>query len=95
MPTDPPFPARHRAARPEDPTSDLVVEVHHRTRTVIDAELQRLARRVPSLGRADLAVIDDALEELAECLIIGRLRGAKQDAVPLLKRLFDTTRAVS
>jgi hypothetical protein len=47
------------------------------------------------LGRADLAVIDATLEELAECLIIGRLRGAKQDAVPVLKRLFDTTTAVS
>jgi hypothetical protein len=95
MSTDPPFPARHRAACPDEPTSDLVVQVHHRSRTVIDAEVQRLARRVPSLDRADLAVIDAALEELAECLIIGRLRGAEQDAVPLLKRLFDTTTVVS
>jgi hypothetical protein len=80
---------------PTDPVAQLVAEMHHRTRTVIDAELQRLARRVPSLGPADLAVIDAALEELAECLIIGRLRGAKQDALPVLKRLFDTTRVVS
>ncbi len=74
---------------PCDSASDLVVRVHQQTRTVIDAELQRLARRVPSLAGADLAVIDAVLDDLAESLIIGRLRGAQQDTVPLLARLFD------
>jgi hypothetical protein len=64
---------------PTDPVAQLVAEMNQRTRSVIVAELQRLARRVPSLGPPDLAVIDAALDELAECLIIGRLRGAKQE----------------
>ena len=75
--------------RPGDP--DLVVRVHQRTRVVIDAELRRLARRVPSLEQDDLALIDAALDALAETLVIGRLRGARKDAVPMLERLFDHT----
>jgi hypothetical protein len=92
MATDPPRPARHAARCPDDPTSDLVAQVHNYSRTVIDAELRRLARKVPSLRRADPDVIDAALEELAESLILARTRNAPQDNLPLLRRLFDTQR---
>jgi hypothetical protein len=79
-------------ARPcsDDPKSDLLTLVHRHSRTVIDAELRRLARRVPSLSRNDLNVIDAALEELAESSILAQLRRAPPDAAPLLTRLFGT-----
>ncbi|WP_020574469.1 hypothetical protein [Actinopolymorpha alba] len=64
--------------------------MHKHSRTVIDAELRRLARRAPSLRRSDLDVIDAALEELADSLILVRLRNAPRDTAPLLRRLFDT-----
>ncbi|MPZ61282.1 MAG: hypothetical protein GEU93_08295 [Propionibacteriales bacterium] len=69
--------------------------MHRHSRTVIDAELQRLARRVPSLRRTDLAVIEAALEDLADSLILARLRNASQDTAPLLRRLFDIQRVDS
>jgi hypothetical protein len=72
------------------PAIDLVARMHHRNSTVIDAELQRLARRVPSLSRADLDVVATALEDLSESLILARLRDAPQDIAPLLRRIFDT-----
>jgi hypothetical protein len=74
----------------DDLKSDLVTLVHQHNRAVIDAELHRLARRVPSLSRDDLNVIDAVLEELAESSILAQLRKAPQDAVPLLTRLFGT-----
>lgn len=80
--------ARHPAPDPDDPDADLVGLVHRHSRAVIDAELHRLARRLPSLSRNDLHVIDAVLEGLAESLILGRLRRAPQDAAPLLTRLF-------
>lgn len=95
MATDPPCPTRHAARCPDDPQSDLVAQVHHHSRTVIDAELQRLARKVPSLRRADLDVIDATLEQLAESLLLARLRNAPRDTAPLLSRLFDTQRVDS
>lgn len=95
MATDPPRPARHVAQRPHDPKADLVAQVHHHSRTVIEAELRRLARKVPSFRRADLDVIAAALEELAESLLLARLRNAPQDTAPLLSRLFDPQRADS
>jgi FtsP/CotA-like multicopper oxidase with cupredoxin domain len=51
------------------------------SRRVIESELQRLSRRVPSLGPADLDVIEAALEDLTECLIRHRLRNAPRDTV--------------
>lgn len=86
-----------RACRPapDNPTAELVIRVHNRSRTVIDAELHRLARRVPALRRADLNVIDAALEELAESLILAPLRNVPQDTAPLLRRLFDTAKVDS
>lgn len=95
MATDPPCSDRHLAPCPDGPKSNLVAQVHRHSRTVIDAELQRLARRVPSLRRTDLAVIEAALEDLADSLILARLRNASQDTAPLLRRLFDIQRVDS
>jgi hypothetical protein len=74
---------------PDDPTSDLVAEVHNYSRAVIEAELRRLARKAPSLHPDDLDVIDAALDELAESLLLARLRSLPQHTEPL-KRLFGT-----
>jgi hypothetical protein len=73
---------------------DVVGRVHDHGRTVIDAELQRLSRRVPSSSPADLAVIDAELEDLAESLILERLRHAPPNLAPLLPRLFSSPRPV-
>jgi hypothetical protein len=90
MATDPPFVARHRSPCPGNLKSNLVAHVHNHSRTVIEAELHRLARRVPSLGSANLNVIAAMLEELSESLILARLRNAPQATAPLLWRLFGT-----
>jgi hypothetical protein len=71
MTTDPPL----AGCPPADDTADLLALVHGRTRDVIDSELQRLARRAPSLDASDLGVVNEALEALAESLILGRLLG--------------------
>jgi hypothetical protein len=69
---------------------DLIAQVHDHSRSVIEAELQRLSRRVATLGRADLDVVGAALEHLSESLILHRLRTAPRDTAPLLWRLFGT-----
>ncbi|MDT3440257.1 MULTISPECIES: hypothetical protein [unclassified Pseudofrankia] len=84
MPTDP----QVVALRSEEPSSGLVDRVQYRSRSVVDAELRRLARKVPTLDRADLDVIDAALEELADSLVIARLRSANPDTETLLTELF-------
>ena len=88
MATDPPLAARRQAPCPDDPTSDLVAQVHSYSRSVIEAELRRLARRAPSLRPDDLDVINAALEELVESLILARLRNAPRSAAPRLRDLF-------
>ena len=90
MATDPPLAARRSAPCPDDPTSDLVVQVHNYSRDVIETELRRLARRAPSLRPDDLDVIDAALEELVESLILARLRNAPQATASQLRHLFGT-----
>ena len=80
-------PTRRSARYADDPISDLVAQVHERSRAVIDAELRRLARRTPSLGPADLDAIDAALGELVESWLLARLRGLPQHAARL-ERLF-------
>jgi hypothetical protein len=89
MATEPPPEARCPlpAPRPDDPTSDLVAQVRHYSRTVIEAELRRLARRHPSLRPDDLKVIDAALDDLVESLLLSRLRNAPQHTA-LLKHRF-------
>jgi hypothetical protein len=90
MATDPDSPVRQPTGCSNDSTSNLVALVHRHSRVIIDAELHRLARRSPSLSRGDLNVIDAVLEDLAEALILARLRDAPQNTVPLLTRLFGT-----
>jgi hypothetical protein len=89
MATDPPLAARRSAPCPDDPTWDLVVQVHNYSRAVIEAELRRLARRAPSLRPDDLDVIDTALDDLVESLLLARLRRLPQHTARL-KRLFGT-----
>jgi hypothetical protein len=72
----------------EYPRLDLIAQVHDHSRSVIEAELQRLSRRVATLGRADLDVVGAALEHLSESLILHRLRTAPPDTAPLVWRLF-------
>jgi hypothetical protein len=99
MATDPPPDARRSAAAPrpddgpdpDDPTSDLVAQVHHHSRAIIEAELRRLARRNPSLRPDDLELIDAALDELVESLLLARLRGLPQHTARL-KHLFGTAK---
>lgn len=45
-------------------------------RTVIDAEIRRLRRRVPQLSETQLAVLDEALWSVAERLVLARVRAA-------------------
>jgi hypothetical protein len=93
MATDPPPDARRSTAapRPDDPASDLVAQVHNHSRAVIEAELRRLARRDPSLRPDDLKVIDAALDELVESLLLARLRSLPQHTAQL-NGLFGTVR---
>lgn len=76
----------------DGPTADLVAQVRHHSRLVIDAEVRRLTRRVPSLRRTDLDVIDAVLTELADSLLVARLRSVQPDIAPMLRQLFDTQR---
>ncbi len=89
MATDPLSAARRAAPCPDDPSPDLVAQVHDYSRAVIAAELRRLARRAPSLRPDDLDLIGAALDELAESLLLARLRRLPQHAAGL-ERLFDT-----
>ena len=101
MITEPPPDARRSIAAPRpdddpdpgDPTSgsDLIAQVHHHSHAVIEAELRRLARRDPSLRPDDLEVIDAALDDLVESLLLARLRSLPQHTARL-KRLFGTGR---
>jgi hypothetical protein len=91
MATDPPEARRSiPAPGPDDPTSDLVAQVHHHSRAVIEAELRRLARRNPCLRPDGLKVIDAALDDLVESLLLARLRSLPHTV--RLKRLIDTAR---
>jgi hypothetical protein len=91
MNTDTPCVAPIAVTDPDRPGLELIAQVHNHSRSVIEAELQRLSRRVSWLRRADLDVIHAALEDLSESLILHRLRNAPRDTTPLLRRLFATT----
>jgi hypothetical protein len=90
MDTDTPCVAPNAEPDSDNLGLDLIAHVHNHSRSVIEAELQRLSRRVPWLGPAGLDVIDAALEDLSESLILHRLRNAPRDKAPLLRRLFGT-----
>jgi hypothetical protein len=66
----------------------LAQRLGDRSRGIIDAELRRLARRAPGLGAAEIVVADAALTELAESLLIARLRLLPERA-DQLATLFD------
>jgi hypothetical protein len=51
----------------------LVDQVAGDARRVIDAELERLARKSPSLSPREVEIVGKALDELAERLLIRRL----------------------
>lgn len=88
MATDPARAAPQPGGCADDLKSNLLVLVHRHTRTIIDAELHRLARRAPSLSPADLDVINTVLEELAESVTLAPLRNAPRETAVLLTRIF-------
>jgi hypothetical protein len=53
---------------------DLLTEVSHRCDEVIESELTRLGRRQPGLSAAHLVVIEQALSDLADKLLLDALR---------------------
>jgi hypothetical protein len=53
---------------------DLLTEVSHRCDKVIESELTRLGRRQPGLTAANLVVIEQALSDLADKLLLDALR---------------------
>ncbi|WP_026875979.1 hypothetical protein [Jiangella gansuensis] len=55
-------------------TSTLTAELRERSATVIGAELRRLAGRAQGLSERDLEVVEAALAELTERLILAPLR---------------------
>lgn len=61
-------------------TSTVVARVREHSRAVIDCELGRLGRRAQRLTPDDLEVIDAALDELVETLLLARLRAMPEHA---------------
>ncbi len=88
MSTDPSRTARQTAGCADDPKSNLLALVDRHTRTILDAELRRLARRAPSLSAADFDAINTVLEELVDSVILDPLRNAPRDEAALLTRIF-------
>jgi hypothetical protein len=68
--------------------SALVARVRQQSRVVIDSELRRLSRRARSLRAHDLAVVDAALDDLVDRLILDPLRTTPRH-VDQLDKLFD------
>jgi hypothetical protein len=91
MNTDPSLAARRSAPCPDHPTSDPAAQVHNYSRAVIETEPRRLARKAPALRPNDLAAIDAALDELADSLLLARLRRLPQHTAEL-NSLFDIPR---
>jgi hypothetical protein len=73
--------------------TDLVVRLQQRSRTVIDAELKRLARKASSLSQTDLEVVDAALDDIVETLLLARLRAMPQYAARLESLFGESRRA--
>lgn len=71
-----------------DVVAGLVARADAHSRAVIDAELRRLARRSPSLRQHDLDLVDQALHDIAEYLILSRLRTAPPAQAAQLRHLF-------
>lgn len=75
-------------------TSVLTAELRERSATVIGAELRRLAGRAPALSERDLEVVETALAELTERLILAPLR-ALPGRADQARRLFGLAEAGS
>ncbi|RIQ18289.1 hypothetical protein [Jiangella rhizosphaerae] len=75
-------------ARTEPPDAGATVELlRRRGDAIIGRELTRLAGRARALGPRDLAVVEDALNELVERLVLARLRAVPHRAAEV-GRLF-------
>ncbi|PZF81049.1 hypothetical protein [Jiangella anatolica] len=62
--------------------------LRRRSDAIIGRELARLAGRARTLGPGELAVVEAALNELAERLVLARLRTVPHRAAEI-DRLFD------
>ncbi len=70
-----------------------LARVRGQGRRIIEEELNRLVRRSPQLSAADVAAIDQALEELHSRLVLARielLADRRPDLVDAAVRLFET-----
>ncbi|WP_157987866.1 hypothetical protein [Jiangella endophytica] len=75
------------------PDSGPAVELlRRRSDAIIGREITRLAGRARRLGPHDLAVVEDALNELVERLVLARLRAVPHRAAEV-ERLFDVVSA--
>ncbi|SDS87104.1 hypothetical protein [Jiangella sp. DSM 45060] len=62
--------------------------LRRRSDAIIGRELTRLAGRARTLGPRDLAVVEEALNDLVEHLVLARLRAVPHRAAEV-ERLFD------
>lgn len=65
-----------------------VERLRRRSDAIIGRELTRLAGRARALGPRDLAVVEEALNDLVEHLVLDRLRAVPHRAAEV-ERLFD------
>ncbi|TDE09249.1 hypothetical protein [Jiangella asiatica] len=73
-------------------TTALAAEMRYRSAVVISAELRRLAGRARGLSETDLDILETALTDLAERLILAPLRACPYRA-DQFRRLFDVAEA--
>lgn len=67
----------------EPAAATIYAQVHGRSRAVIESELQRLSRRARGLSERDLSTIESTLDDLAEQLILERMRSLPHRAEQL------------
>lgn len=58
-----------------DASETLAGQLRSLSRGVVDRELERLARKVPSLSEEDLALVTVALHDLVERTLVARASG--------------------
>ncbi len=72
------------ATLPAEPCSDigraeaLADRLREHSRSIIDQERERLARKAPTLSEADLRVVGRALDELVDRILVARVRTAPE-----------------
>ncbi|WP_020579312.1 hypothetical protein [Actinopolymorpha alba] len=77
---------------------NAVATVRRHARRIIDEELARLARRSQALRATDLAMVDHALEEVLDRLILDRVRrvaSVKPELLDSAVRLLDPAASVT